>query len=225
MPSTLTRRSGKPRTVTDVIDAGRRMLRADTPTNPREIQERIAAIDAVMQCLHGPHYATDFYRKLGQEWSRLSALQSGGSSRGIMALGMATRSAGGSQSFEEYAAAEAEWQRSPERARLATATALPASWRLPEPSRAKVEPPSIRLDADTEPRVRRARTRMRRAHTQQPGTVTRERAHGRLAHRTRHPILYGLPPHGVGVPSRTATPPNPSPTLPFWIFVLGGGSA
>ena len=34
-----------------------------------------------------------------------------------------------------------------------TATRLPASWRLPEPPRAKVEAPSIRLDADTEPRV------------------------------------------------------------------------
>ena len=39
---------GEPMTVTDVIEAGRRMLRAGTPTNPREIQERMDAIDAVM---------------------------------------------------------------------------------------------------------------------------------------------------------------------------------
>ena len=153
MPSTVTRRSGNPLTVTDVMEAGRRMLRVGTPTNPREIRERMDAIDAAMQCLNGPHYGTDFYVKLGQEWSRLSALLSGGSSRGIMTLGMATRSTGGSQSFEEYAAAETAWQRSPERARLASATPLPASWRLQERPRAKVESPSIRLDADAQPRV------------------------------------------------------------------------
>ena len=58
-----------------------------------------------------------------------------------------------SRSLEEYAAAEAAWQRSPERAELMTATRLPASWRLPKPQRANVEAPSIRLDADADPRV------------------------------------------------------------------------
>jgi proteasome lid subunit RPN8/RPN11 len=154
MPNTVKRRSEKPLTVAEVLEAGRRMLRAATPTTPRDIQQRMAAIDAVMDCLRGPQYATDFYVKLGKEWSRLSAMLNGGSSRGTLTAGMATRANRPAQSsFERYAADEAAWQRSQERARLA-ATSLPAAWRLPEPARAKVDAPSIRLDADTEPRVR-----------------------------------------------------------------------
>jgi proteasome lid subunit RPN8/RPN11 len=150
MPSTMRRRSGKPLTVTDVVAAGRNMLRAGTPTNRREIQERMAAIDAVMACLTGPNYASDFYRQMGREWSRLAAVLSGGSSRSIPATaGWAARS-----SADEYAAAEAAWQRDPARLELARQRQIPASWRLPERPRAKVEPPSIRLDADTAPRVK-----------------------------------------------------------------------
>ena len=80
MPSTV-RRGTRPLTVTDVVAAGRRMLRAGTPTNPREIRERMDAIDAVMGCLTGANYGSDFYVKLGREWSRLAAALSGGSSR------------------------------------------------------------------------------------------------------------------------------------------------
>jgi len=76
---TLRRRSGKPLTITDVFEAGRRMLRAGTPTHLREIRARMDALDAVMARMNGPHDATDFYVKLGQEWSRLSALGRGGS--------------------------------------------------------------------------------------------------------------------------------------------------
>jgi proteasome lid subunit RPN8/RPN11 len=88
---------------------------------------------------------------LGREWSRLSAVLSGGSTRSLApaTAGWATRS-----SAEEYAAAEAAWQRDPARAELARQNRqLTASWRLPDRQRAKVEPPSIRLDADTAPRV------------------------------------------------------------------------
>jgi proteasome lid subunit RPN8/RPN11 len=155
------RRSGKPLTVTDVVAAGRKMLRAGTPTNPREIQERMAAIDAVMGCLNGPNYGTDFYAKLGQEWSRLAAVLSGGSgvaSRrgaavpvrvgGSVAAGWETRSA------RDYAAAEAAWQRDPARLELARRhRQIPASWRLPERPQRKADIPTIRLDADTAPRV------------------------------------------------------------------------
>ena len=130
MPSTVRRRSGKPLTVTDVIAAGRNMLRAGTPTSPGEIRERMDAIDVVMGCLTGPNYATDFYVRLGQEWSRLSAIVSGGSSRS-MSLGFVTRSA------DEYARAEMAWQES---GGFGPTRATPASWRLPERPRAKVEP-------------------------------------------------------------------------------------
>jgi proteasome lid subunit RPN8/RPN11 len=121
----------KPLTANEVVAAGRQMLRAGTPRTPRAIQERMDAIDAAMSCLTGPNYGTEFYMKLGREWSRLSALLSGGSSRGVLAT--ATRSTRAA---------------SPGRA------PFPESWRLPEPPRAKVEAPSIRLDADTEPRVK-----------------------------------------------------------------------
>src|SRR5690242_18280340 len=100
----LRRRSGEPLTITDVFEAGRRMLRAGTPTDPREIRERMDALDAVMECMSGPHYATDFYVRLGQEWSRLSALLSGGSSRGTLAPATETRSTDSSRS--QYAADE-----------------------------------------------------------------------------------------------------------------------
>ena len=89
-------------------------------------------------------------RKLGQEWSRLAAVLSGGSSgvlgprdwrrgrratltRRLKRRGSATRHGSSSQLQRRQ---------------------IPAHWRLPERSRAKVEPPSIRLDADTEPRVK-----------------------------------------------------------------------
>jgi hypothetical protein len=123
----------KPLTVPEVMEAGRRMLRAGTASNPREIQERMDAIDAVMTCLTGPNYGTDFYGKLGREWSRLSGMLSGGSSRSVLAPAAATRSV---------------------RVAAGGRAAFPSSWRLPEPPRAKVEAPSIRLDADTEPRVK-----------------------------------------------------------------------
>src|SRR6476646_7679823 len=100
MSSTVRRRSGKSLTVPEVIAAGRNMLRAGTPTNRREIQERMDAIDAVMACLNGPNYASDFYPRLGREWSRLSAVLNGGSSRRIAEPAMATRS-----SADQYAAA------------------------------------------------------------------------------------------------------------------------
>jgi hypothetical protein len=55
---------------------------------------------------------------------------------------MATRS-----SADEYAAAEVAWQRNPARAELARQNRqIPASWR-------KVDIPTIRLDADTPPRI------------------------------------------------------------------------
>jgi hypothetical protein len=84
-------------------------------------------------CLTGPNYGTEFYGKLGREWSRLSSVLSGGSSRSVTAPAAATR--------------ELDGRAAPGRA------PFPESW-LPEPPRAKVEPPSIRLDADTEPRVK-----------------------------------------------------------------------
>ncbi len=157
MRNTLRRSTGEPITVTDVIEAGRRMVGAATPSNPREIQERMGAVEVVMGYLNGPNYGTDFYRKLGAEWSRLSALLSDGSLRGVpVSAGWATRAAGGSRSAEQYAADEAAWQRELDRRGGDpgwNATRLPASWRLPDPPRAKVEVPSIRLDADADPRV------------------------------------------------------------------------
>jgi proteasome lid subunit RPN8/RPN11 len=125
----------KPLTTSDVVAAGRRMLSAGTPRSPREIQERMDAIDAAMACLNGPNYGTDFYYKLGREWSRLSAVLSGGSSRSVLGRTPATRSV-----------RDADPRRN--------AAPFPESWRLPERSRATVEPPSIRLDADTAPRVK-----------------------------------------------------------------------
>ncbi|HEX3332179.1 MAG TPA: Mov34/MPN/PAD-1 family protein [Gaiellales bacterium] len=148
-------------TVAEVVEAGRRMLRAGTPTAPREIQRRMDAIDAVMGCLTGPQYGGDFYAKLGHEWSRLAAALPSGSSRGIVAPAMATRSNRPARSQPVvdpwYAAAEAEWQRELDRRGGDpgwNTTPVPASWRLPEPARAKIDAPSIRLDADAEPRVR-----------------------------------------------------------------------
>jgi len=121
----------KPLTVNDVVAAGRQMLRAGTPRTPREIQERMDAIDAAMSCLTGPNYGTGFYMELGREWSRLSAVLSAGSSRSVPA-----------PAARAIAPAAAR-----------PAARFPSSWRLPE-QRAKVEAPSIRLDADTEPRVK-----------------------------------------------------------------------
>jgi proteasome lid subunit RPN8/RPN11 len=120
-------------TTSDVVAAGRRMLSAGTPRSPREIQERMDAIDAAMGCLTGPNYGTEFYLRLGREWSRLATVLSGGSSRSVPAPATATRSA---------------------RVAAPGRAPLPASWRLPDRPRAKVEAPSIRLDADTEPRVK-----------------------------------------------------------------------
>ena len=122
-------------TIPDVMEAGRRMLSAGTPRSPREIQERMDAIDAAMACLTGPNYGTEFYMNLGREWSRLSAVLSGGSSRSVLAPATATRE------LDRRGGAPG---RAP----------FPSSWRLPEPPRAKVEAPSIRLDADTAPRVK-----------------------------------------------------------------------
>ncbi len=135
-------------TTADVIAAGRTMLRSGTPTSPQEIRERMAAIDAAMGCLTGPHYGTDFYVKLGREWSRLAAVLAGGSSR-CLAPAMSTRS-----TRDSYAAAEAAWQRDPARAELMRKPQIPAAWRLPERPRGKAVAPSIRLDVDTAPRVK-----------------------------------------------------------------------
>ena len=57
-------------------------------------------------------------------------------------------------SLSDYAAAEKAWQESGGFASSASRGGdLPERWRLPEPSRAKVAVPSIRLDADTAPQV------------------------------------------------------------------------
>jgi hypothetical protein len=84
-----------------------------------------------MSCLTGPNYGTEFYMNLGREWSRLSAMLSAGSTRSVPAT--ATRSV---------------------RVAAPGRAPFPSSWRLPEPPRAKIDAPSIRLDTDTEPRVK-----------------------------------------------------------------------
>ena len=65
-------------TLREIQAAGRNILKAPSPKRTAAaIRERMAAIDVVMAALTGPHYGTDFYAKLGAEWSRLSSMLDG----------------------------------------------------------------------------------------------------------------------------------------------------
>jgi len=129
-----------------------RML-ADPPGRTQgEVRERLVIVDTVrLHTWHGTH----LFHKLGDEAKALRRVLAGAvpaPPRPVVAGGWEMRSA--PSSFEQYAAAEAAWQRSPARAQLLTRQ--PASWRLPPRPPKRLpggETPSVRLDADTEPRV------------------------------------------------------------------------
>jgi proteasome lid subunit RPN8/RPN11 len=149
---TLTRR----RPLRSLIGAERTAVEAmlaDPPRlEPAAIRERLKILDALMRSMPSDSSSGSLYQRLATSETYLlgvlSDLAAGRRpSRSAPTLG---RAAVAVRSTSDYAAAEMAWQASGGFA----GTAGRERWRLPEPSRTTVETPSIRLDADTSPRVK-----------------------------------------------------------------------
>ncbi len=141
-------------TARDLRAAGEKMLKAPVPRNATAIRERLHALDAIMKSI--PSSTEGLYRRLAETETRLFSLLSDLEAGVEPARGVLTPASWATRSTadERYAASEAAWARSQERAQMLTRR--PGAWQLPPRAPKRLpngEAPSVRLDADTEPRV------------------------------------------------------------------------